>query len=267
MRSAWAARHPHAGAAALYAASVRSSTAVPAKPSLSGPAPRGRVYTSRFAGAAVPRHLPLSHRYLAEWRASSSPPLLAVHSVDGEARGGPLSAGANGHTLGGFALLILALAVLHGLARLGSRFAMIGAGQWVERDVRRDLYASFLRRPPAFYHTHRTGDLMSRATSDVSNVRALAGFGGTMLVATTLAFAGTLAAMWSIDPWLTLWALSPSPLLVLATKRFSHAVDEQSVAVQEQLGVLSAKVQENLTGMPVVLAYTMEAREIESSAG
>jgi ATP-binding cassette subfamily B protein len=175
-----------------------------------------------------------------------------------------LSAGANGHTLGGFALLILALAVLHGLARLGSRFAMIGAGQWVEHDVRRDLYASFLRRPPAFYHTHRTGDLMSRATSDVSNVRALAGFGGTMLVATTLAFAGTLAAMWSIDPWLTLWALSPSPLLVLATKRFSHAVDEQSVAVQEQLGALSAKVQENLTGMPVVRAYTMEAREIES---
>src|SRR6185503_13420900 len=58
-----------------------------------------------------------------------------------------LSAGTNGHTL----------AVLHGLARLGSRFAMIGAGQWVEHDVRRDLYASFLRRPPAFYHTHRTG--------------------------------------------------------------------------------------------------------------
>jgi len=175
-----------------------------------------------------------------------------------------LTAGTDGHALGAFALLILALAVLHGLARLGSRFAMIGAGQWVEHDVRRDLYASFLRRPPAFYHTHRTGDLMSRATSDVSNVRALAGFGGTMLVATTLAFTGTLAAMWSIDPWLTLWALSPSPLLVLATKRFSHAVDEQSVAVQEQLGVLSAKVQENLAGMPVVRAYTMETREIES---
>jgi ATP-binding cassette subfamily B protein len=175
-----------------------------------------------------------------------------------------LTAGADRHALTGFALLILALAALHGLARLGSRFTMIGAGQWVEHDVRRDLYASFLRRPPAFYHTHRTGDLMSRATSDVSNVRALAGFGGTMLVATTLAFAGTLAAMWSIDPWLTLWALTPSPLLVLATKRFSHAVDEQSVAVQEQLGVLSAKVQENLTGMPVVRAYTMEPREIES---
>jgi ATP-binding cassette subfamily B multidrug efflux pump len=175
-----------------------------------------------------------------------------------------LGAGADRHALSGFALLILALAGLHGLARLGSRFAMIGAGQWVEHDVRRDLYGSFLGRSPAFYHTHRTGDLMSRATSDVSNVRALAGFGGTMLVATTLAFAGTLAAMWSIDPWLTLWALSPSPLLVLATKRFSHAVDEQSVAVQEQEGGLSASVQENLTGMPVVRAYTMETREIES---
>ena len=60
-----------------------------------------------------------------------------------------LTAGADRHALGVFALLILALAVLHGLARLGSRFAMIGAGQWVEHDIRRDLYASFLRRPPA----------------------------------------------------------------------------------------------------------------------
>jgi ATP-binding cassette subfamily B protein len=122
---------------------------------------------------------------------------------------------------------------------------------------------AFSRLPAAFYHAHRTGDLMSRATSDVSNVRALAGFGSVMLAQTSLAFVGTLAAMSSIDPWLTLCALSPTPILIVAIKRFSHAVDDQSTAVQEQLGVLSAKVQENLTGMAVVRAYTMEAREIE----
>jgi ATP-binding cassette, subfamily B, multidrug efflux pump len=174
-----------------------------------------------------------------------------------------LTAGANQRSLAPYAAVILGLALLHGVARLGSRFSMIGAGQWIEHDLRRDLYARFSRLPAAFYHAHRTGDLMSRATSDVSNVRALAGFGSVMLAQTSLAFVGTLAAMSSIDPWLTLCALSPTPILIVAIKRFSQAVDDQSTAVQEQLGVLSAKVQENLTGMAVVRAYTMEAREIE----
>ena len=160
--------------------------------------------------------------------------------------------------------VIVVLAALHALARLGSRFTMIGAGQWVEHDVRRDLYAHFETLSPAFYLTHRTGDLMSRATNDVQALRALAGFGVVMLAGTTFTFAGTLAAMWAIDPRLTLWALAPSPLLVLLARRFNHQVEVESTAVQEQLGALSARVQENLTGMSVVRAYTMEAREIDA---
>jgi ATP-binding cassette subfamily B protein len=85
-----------------------------------------------------------------------------------------------------------------------------------------------------------------------------------MLAGTTFTFAGTLAAMWALDPRLTLWALAPSPLLVLLARRFNHRVETESTAVQEQLGALSARVQENLTGMAVVRAYTMEAREIEA---
>ena len=116
--------------------------------------------------------------------------------------------------------------------------------------------------PPAFYHAHRVGDLMSRASSDVSAIRQLAGFGTVMMSGTTLAFVGTLTAMWLIDPWLTVYALAPFPLLVLIAKRFIHQVETRSTEVQEQLGVLSAKIQENLGGMAVVRAYTVEAREI-----
>jgi ATP-binding cassette subfamily B protein len=158
--------------------------------------------------------------------------------------------------------VIAVLALLHGVARLGSRFTMLGAGQWVEHDVRRDLYRHLETLPPAFYLTHRTGDLMSRATNDIQALRALAGFGAVMLAGTSFAFAGTLAAMWAIDSRLTLWALAPSPLLVLLARRFNHRVEIESTELQEQLGALSAKVQENLTGMAVVRAYTMEAREI-----
>jgi len=164
--------------------------------------------------------------------------------------------------LGPYVLIILILAAGHGLARLGSRFTILGAGQWVEHDVRADLYAHLQTLPPAFYHRHRTGDLMSRASNDIAALRAFAGFGSVMLVGTSLTFLGTIGAMWLIDPWLTLYAMTPFPFLILIAKRFNQDVDARSTAVQEQLGVLSAKVQENLAGMPVVRAYTMEDREI-----
>jgi ATP-binding cassette, subfamily B, multidrug efflux pump len=173
--------------------------------------------------------------------------------------------GAAAH-LGPFVFLILLLAAAHGIARLGSRFAMLGAGQWVEHDLRTALYARLLTLPPAFYHLHRTGDLMSRASNDISALRALAGFGSVMLIGTLFAFAGTLGAMWVIDPWLTLFAMAPFPGLVVIAKRFNHDVEVRSTAVQEQLGALSAKAQENLTGMAVVRAYTMEEREIAEFA-
>jgi ATP-binding cassette subfamily B multidrug efflux pump len=164
--------------------------------------------------------------------------------------------------LGPYVLLILGFAAAHGVARLASRFAILGAGQWVEHDIRGDLYARLLTLPPAFYHRHRTGDLMSRASNDIGTLRMLAGFGSVMLIGTVLAFAGTLGAMWVIDPWLMLFAMAPFPALVVIAKRFHHDVDARSTAVQEQLGALSTKVQENLTGMAVVRAYTMEEREI-----
>ena len=167
-----------------------------------------------------------------------------------------------GARIGSYVLLILGLAAAHGAARLGSRFAMLGAGQWVEHDIRADVYARFLALPPAFYHRHRTGDLMSRVSNDISTLRALAGFGTVMLIGTTLAFGGALTAMSLIDPWLTLFAMAPFPALVIIAKRFHHDAEVRSSAVQEQLGALSAKVQENLTGMAVVRAYTMEAREV-----
>jgi ATP-binding cassette subfamily B protein len=172
-----------------------------------------------------------------------------------------------GARLGPYVVLILALAAAHGVARLASRFAVLGAGQWVEHDIRADLYRRLLTLPPAFYHRHRTGDLMSRMSNDISTLRQLAGFGFVMLIGTGLAFGGALGAMWLIDSWLTLFAMAPFPALVVIAKRFHHDVERRSSAVQEQLGALSAKVQENLTGMSVVRAYTMEEREIGEFRG
>ncbi len=165
-------------------------------------------------------------------------------------------------TLWWYVTAILVLAVCHGLVRLGSRFVVIGAGQRVEYDIRNDLYGHLQKLSPAFYQARRTGDLMSRASNDLGTVKHLIGFGAISLMSTTIIYVGTLSAMLAIDLWLTLYALAPYPLLVLLAKRFNSAVHRYSQAVQNQLGALSAKVQENLSGMSVVRAYTMEEREV-----
>jgi len=215
------------------------------------PARRLWTYLRRYRGRYAAGILCL----FAATAVSLSIPWTIKNAIDALGRDG-------GGSLPRYVAIILVLAVAHGVARMGSRFAMVGAGQWVERDVRDDLFAHLLTMPPDFYHAHRVGDLMSRASSDVSAIRQLAGFGTVMMSGTTLTFLGTLVAMWLIDPRLTVYALAPFPLLVLIAKRFIHQVETRSTEVQEQLGVLSAKVQENLGGMGVVRAYTVEAREI-----
>jgi ATP-binding cassette subfamily B protein len=154
--------------------------------------------------------------------------------------------------------LILLLAAGNALARLGSRFAIIGSAQRVEHDLRDDLYASLLRLTPAAFARHTTGDLMTRAASDAGAVRSLLGFGTVSLVSTVFAFVGALGAMAALDPWLTAWAIAPFPLLALYARRANAQVQRETQAAQEALGVLSSRVQEHLVGMTVVRAYTLE---------
>lgn len=158
--------------------------------------------------------------------------------------------------------LILLLAAANGAARLGSRFAIFGASQGVEADLRNDLYASLQTFPPAFYASHPTGDLMARATSDVGSVKSLVGFGVVSLAGTTFAFVGALSAMIALDPWLTLWAIAPYPALVVIGHRFHTVVHARTERVQAQLGTVSSVVQEHLAGMAVVRAYALEQRAI-----
>jgi len=162
--------------------------------------------------------------------------------------------------VGYFVALIASSAVLNGLARLGSRFAITGGCQRIESEIRGDLFAALQMFPPRFYARHSTGDLMARSTSDITAVRSLLGFGAISLVSTTFAFVGVLAAMLAVDPWLTLWSLAPSPILVVLARRFNVKVNERTEAAQNQLSVLSERVQEYVSGMSVVRAYTLEPR-------
>ena len=187
-------------------------------------------------------------------------PWSVKHAVDA------LQPGSDSGDVGSWVSLILLFALANGVARLVSRFAILGASQRLEADLRDDLYASLQRYPPRFYTAHSMGDLMARAGSDVSAVKSLVGFGSISLFGTAFAFAGALSAMVAVDPWLTLWAMAPFPALALLARRFNTVVTERTLAAQEQLGVLSGKVQEYLSAMTVVRAYGMEHPAVEDFA-
>ena len=179
-------------------------------------------------------------------------PWTVKHAID-ELQGGSDS-------MATYVGLILVLAAANGVSRLASRFAIVGAGQRVEADLRDALYGAYQSFAPEFYNRHSTGELMTRASSDVSAVRSLVGFGAVSLVGTALAFVGAIAAMLAVDPWLTVCAMAPLPVLVGLARRFNTEVNARTEAMQEQLGVLSGRVQETLAGMAVVRAYTLESR-------
>jgi len=187
-------------------------------------------------------------------------PWTVKHAIDALATEGAAA------PLGRYVAIIVLCAVGNFLARLASRFAIAGAAQHVAADLLAQFYGAVQTFSPAAFARYTTGDLMARATSDVSAVRSLVGFGAISAASTTLAFVGALTAMLAVDPWLTVWAMAPSPALVLLVRRYNALVTARTHAMQERLGELSTVVQERLAGMGVVRAYTMEARAVAEFA-
>jgi ATP-binding cassette, subfamily B, multidrug efflux pump len=157
-----------------------------------------------------------------------------------------------------YAALIGSAAVVQGVVRACSRALIFNAGRDVEYDLRNDLFAHLEKLPLSFYHSQRTGDLMSRVINDISAVRVMLGPGILNFVNAPLYLVYALALMLSMDVRMTLAALVPFPLLIFAVAKFRGRILKSSLEVQQQMSVLSSHVQENLSGMHVVKAYTRE---------
>lgn len=157
-----------------------------------------------------------------------------------------------------YAALIGAAAVAQGVVRTYSRALIFNAGRNVEYDLRNDLFAHLQKLPLSFYHSQRTGDLMSRVINDISAVRVMLGPGILNFVNAPLYYVYALALMLSMDVRMTLAAIGPFLLLLIAARQFRGGIMKSSLAVQQQLSILSSHVQENLSGMHVVKAYTQE---------
>jgi ATP-binding cassette subfamily B multidrug efflux pump len=162
-----------------------------------------------------------------------------------------------------FGGMILLLAVVEGIFLFLMRRIMIGVSRYMEYDLRNDLFGHLLSLSRRFYQNHKTGDLMSRATNDLSAVRMMVGPGIMYSVNTVIRLTIVLFLMLRISLGLTLFALVSVPLVALAVKYFGGIIHRRFEKIQEAFSEISARVQENLSGVRVIKAFTQEQTEIE----
>ncbi len=162
-----------------------------------------------------------------------------------------------------YSSLLLLIAGVAGYFRYQMRRIIISASRGFEYDLRNDFFAHLERLPLSFFQTNRTGDLMSRATNDLSAVRMMIGPAVMYLANTLITAVVSLTLMFLVDVRLTLVALIPLPIVSITVNIFGTKIHKTFEQVQERLSDMSAVVQESLTGVRVVRAYGQEQSEIE----
>jgi ATP-binding cassette, subfamily B, multidrug efflux pump len=160
-----------------------------------------------------------------------------------------------------FAALSVGVAILAGAGRYWMREILNGVSRRVETDLRDHFLAHLMRLDAGFYAAHPTGEIMSRATSDIQAVRMAAGPAYMYLVNTVVQTAFFVWKMVEIDPWMTLLSLAPLLLLPPVTLGFGNIIHRGFERIQEQMGHVSTLAQENLAGQRIVKAYGQEAHQ------
>jgi ATP-binding cassette subfamily B protein len=183
-------------------------------------------------------------------------PLLVGRAIDG------LRADVTWAKLTRYALTILAVSLVSGTFLFLQRRILIGMSRHVEFDLRQDFYRHLQQLPLSFYQANRTGDLMARATNDLAAVRQLAGPMIMYTLQTILVVVLILPLMLRISVRLTLLLFVTMPLVSLTVKYFGQQVHVRFEKIQDFFAQISARAQENFTGVRVVRAYAQEEAEI-----
>ena len=162
-----------------------------------------------------------------------------------------------------YALLILGVALVGGLFRFGQRSLIGSVARRIEYELRGDFFKHLQKMQKSYFEQVNTGDLMSRATNDLDAVHRLLGFAIIYIADATVFFGFALVIMLRIDVTLTMLALIPYPVLAVLVQFISKSLHNNFERIQEGFSKMNTKVQENLSGVRVVRAYTLEQSEIE----
>ena len=160
-----------------------------------------------------------------------------------------------------FALAIVFLSLFSGVFSFLMRQTIVVASRHIEYDLRNKLYEHLQNLSYGFYLRHATGDLITRATSDIEQVRRYIGPAIMYVTRAVVVVVMAITTMFVISPRLTMFALIPMPFLALSVFFVARMVHARSDALQAQYSTLTSRVQEALSGIRVLKAYTREADE------
>ncbi|MBE9057173.1 ABC transporter ATP-binding protein [Sphaerospermopsis sp. LEGE 08334] len=160
-----------------------------------------------------------------------------------------------------YVVIIIALSSAMWMMRMASRIWIFGVGRQVEFELKQRIFEHLLQLEPFYFASNTSGDLISRATSDVDNIRRLLGFAVLSLANTFFAYTLTLPVMLSISVDLTLASLAVYPFMFLLVHFFSDRLRTQQAAVQEQLSDISELIQEDISGISLIKIYAQEENE------
>ncbi len=159
---------------------------------------------------------------------------------------------------GAFLGIILARAGFQYLQRL----ILITTSRYIEYDIRNDLLDRLVLLSRSWFQRMRTGEIMARATNDLSAVRNMLGPGLMYSANALVLFVFVLAIMLRLDRQLTLIAFVPAPFVILAVQWFGKRIHERFERIQSMFAVLATKVEENLAGLRIIRAYAREETEM-----
>jgi ATP-binding cassette subfamily B protein len=184
-------------------------------------------------------------------------PLVVGNTIDGMAQ-------VSGRMLAIASAKVLGASLMSGIFLFLQRRILIGMSRHIEYDLRNDFYAALVNQPQSFFHQHRTGDLMARATNDLSAVRQMVGPMIMYGLQTLFVVIVIVPILFAINFKLTLLLFVTMPLVSLTVKYFGQQVHTRFQQIQDFFAQITARAQENFTGVRVVRAYAQEQSEIEA---
>ena len=170
--------------------------------------------------------------------------------------------GSPSRNLAAFAILLAALGIGQWFLNFGMRWYFTLVSRYVERDLRTTYVRHLVRLPLAFFQEQRVGDLMARATNDVEAIQRFFNHAFRMSLSGILTFVLSFGLMCTLDWKLAILALLPMPVMVWSARYMARKMRRGYGRVQEQFGAMSSRIQENLSGIRVVKAFSLRPFEI-----
>ncbi len=155
-------------------------------------------------------------------------------------------------------LLIVAFTIIAGFFLFLTRQTLIVVSRHIEFDLKNEIFTHYENLSQSFFKQNRTGDLMSRISSDVDKVRQYIGPSIMYGISTAITFVVVIAQMYIISPTLTLYTLIPLPLLSYSIFKLSNEINKKSTAYQQNLSSLATFTQEMFSGIRVIKAHNLE---------